>query len=117
MASEITIKRGTPYSATVVFTDDMTAEPLNLTGKTVFFTVKKYGQHNATDDSTYLIKKDITTHTDPANGETTLVLTAVQTNIPAGTYAYDYKVYVSGVNINTDTGICIVEDIVTVRTT
>ncbi|NMD01492.1 MAG: BppU family phage baseplate upper protein [Bacteroidales bacterium] len=114
MATELRIKRGTIYTATLTITNSVTGLPYDITGKTVFFTVKKPGEHNATDDSTYIIKKDLTTHSDPTSGNTTLSLTATDTLVNAGTYVWDCKV--SGTNLNTDSGICIIEDTVTKRT-
>lgn len=116
MATELRIKRGTIYTATLTITNSVTGLPYDITGKTVFFTVKKPGEHNATDDSTYIIKKDITVHSAPTSGQTTLSLTATDTNVACGSYVWDCKVYVAGTNLNTDTGVCIVEDTVTKRT-
>ena len=115
MATEIRVRRKTIYSATLTIKNDVTGLPYDITGKTVFFTVKRQAQHNATDDTTYLIKKDIVAHLVPSSGTTTLTLTATDTNVAAGTYVYDCKIFVAGTNLNTDTGVFIVEDVVTTR--
>jgi hypothetical protein len=116
MATEIKIRRATIYTATLTITDATTGLAYDITGKTVFFTVKKAGEHNATSDSTYIIKKDLTVHTAPTQGKTVLSLTATETNVAAGSYIYDCKIFVAGTNLNTDSGVCTVEDVVTIRT-
>jgi len=100
----ISVKRGNPYSAILTFTnEDGTA--YDLTGKTVFFTVKK-ATDNTTNDDLALIKKDITSHTSASEGKTTLELTAKETNIVVNNYKWDLRVS----EMNTDTGVfCILE--------
>jgi hypothetical protein len=61
---------------------------LNLTGYTLFFTVK---ESTADDDEDALIAKVVTVHTDPTLGETAVILEAVDMDIPAGTYQYDFQ--------------------------
>jgi hypothetical protein len=63
---------------------------VDLTGATVYFTVKSDYDDDETD-STALIKKDITTHTSPLEGKTELILSGVDTNIPAEEYGYEIK--------------------------
>jgi hypothetical protein len=111
----LTIKRATIYTATLTITNDVTGAAYDLTGKTVFFTVKKTVSPSDTTDATYVIKKDITVHSAPTLGQTTLSLTAAETNVTAGNYIWDCKVFVAGTNLNTDSGNCVIEGTVTKR--
>ncbi len=63
---------------------------VDLTGATVYFTIKTIPDDNATD-TTAIIKKDVTVHTDALNGNTTISLTPVETDKTAGDYRYDIK--------------------------
>jgi hypothetical protein len=112
--NNLEIQRGNPYSATLTFTDSNGA--YDLTGKTVLFTVKKIDDV-ADNDTTALITKDISVHTDATGGITTLELTAVQTTQPCDRYKYDVRIYESGVQLNTDTAYIDIVDLVTKRTT
>ena len=117
MATTMNIRRGNPYNATITFKDENGAA-YNLTGKTVFFTVKK-STDITTDDAVAVITKDITTHTSASGGITALALTATQTNIVLADYKWDLRVY-SGtplVQVNSTTGVCNIIETVTKRTT
>ena len=111
----ITIQRGNPYNATITITDS-SGNPYNLTGKTVFFTVKK-STDSAGDDSGALITKDITSHTNASGGITALSLLSAQTDIVLGDYVWDLRVYDDSplVQMNTVSGTCVIEEIVTKR--
>jgi hypothetical protein len=88
-------------------------EPINLTGCTVFFTVKRNLQE---PDSRALIRVDVSSHTDPVNGVTSIPLTASQCDL-VGDFNYDVKVkYSTGTieSVMKDTIIFI--DHVTIRT-
>lgn len=62
--------------------------PEDLTGATVFFTVKR----NLVDpDSRALISVDVTSHTDPSEGLTSIPLTATQCDL-VGEFLYDVKI-------------------------
>jgi hypothetical protein len=78
------IRRKTTNTYTLTFTND--GEIQDITGWTVFFTVKK--NTNQTD-SQALISKTITTHTSPTTGVTTISLSPTDTDISAGNYLYD----------------------------
>ena len=75
---------------TVNFTDE-NGDPIDLTGGTVWFTVKKYSKLGINDDVNEVIQKEITTHTDPVNGITTIELSSVETDVDAGEYWYDIQ--------------------------
>jgi len=110
----VTIQKSNPYIATVVLTSN--GVPYDLTGKTVFFTVKLVNDITA-DDTAALITKNITVHVPPAsNGVTTLSLSEVETNIASGSYKGDFRVYQAGViQANTRPFIVMIEEIVTRR--
>lgn len=63
---------------------------IDLTGATVFFTVKKKSDNVQTDD-TAIIKKDITEHINPTEGVTSVKLLPTDTDKPSGEYHYDVK--------------------------
>jgi hypothetical protein len=89
----MTIIRGTDNSIKITFTEN--SSPVDITGYEVLFTLKK--QCDIDKDDTYaLISKDITDHTDPTAGETTLVLTNEDTDIEAGNYYYDLRLVKDG---------------------
>lgn len=87
----IEIKRGTTLPIDVNITD-ANGDPIDLTGATVYFTAKTAESDVSLDDSTAAIKKDVTVHTDPAQGETKITLDADDTTINPGNYYYDITV-------------------------
>lgn len=64
----------------------------DLTGATVYLTAKTNSYSSTADDSDALFKVDVTDHTDPTNGQTTISITNAMTNITPGKYHYDIKV-------------------------
>ena len=68
------------------------AVPIDLTGKTVFISVKKRTDYRI-DDAEALITSAITVHTAPLSGITTWTLTAAQMLIPLGHYKADVRIY------------------------
>jgi len=76
-------------------TDD--CSPIDITGWTIFFTVKE----KMTDtDTNAKIKKTITTHTNPLNGESEIILSPTETNL-SGSYVYDVQVKTSADSVLT----------------
>lgn len=74
---------------TIEFSLEENNIPIDLTGSTVFFTVKS----NLDDtDEQALISKEITVHTAPLLGETEIELTSEDTDIDPGKYYYDIQV-------------------------
>ena len=112
--ANITIFKGNPYNATITIVDEDSVA-YDITGMTVFFTVKKLTD-NTSVDTAALITKDMTSHSDPEIGVTTLSLTAIQTNIAVGDYKWDLRIYDSETQLNTALGTCTVTDVVTKRT-
>ena len=90
----LSIIKSTDNSIKLNFTEN--GEPFDITGYEVLFTVKaecKIGK----DDDEALITKDITVHSNPEQGESTLDLSAEDTNIPAGNYYWDLRLIKDGV--------------------
>jgi hypothetical protein len=73
--------------------------PLDITGWTIYFTIKRY----VTDpDVSALIQKIITSHTDPVNGKSALNLSHTDTDsLPEGVFVYDIQIKTSGGEIHT----------------
>ncbi len=63
---------------------------IDLTGSTLFFTVKTLANADK-PDTTAVISKTITNHYDPTNGKTRISLTSTDTDVPAGNYWYDIQ--------------------------
>jgi len=81
------ITRGDDVYYILNFTD-ANSLPIDITGWIVFFTVK---ENLADTDGEAKIRKDITTHTDPANGKTRIHLTNTDTRLSKSHY-YDVQV-------------------------
>jgi hypothetical protein len=114
-ASTITLYKGNPYAGIMTVTDSA-GNAYDLTGKTVFFTVKNFDDED--NDAGALITKDITSHSNPTAGITVLELTALQTNIAKGDYKYDLRIYQASplIQLNSVQGFITVKEIVTKRT-
>jgi hypothetical protein len=87
--------RGDAIPILLEFTDEDDAV-INITGWTVYFTVRKRPAETSIDTDTAengaIITKTITSHTDAANGKTTVSLTKTDTNIDPGNYFYDVQI-------------------------
>lgn len=64
---------------------------VDLTGATLFFTVKTLANADNPDATSAVISKTITTHYDPTNGKTRIELTSTDTDVSAGSYWYDIQ--------------------------
>ena len=71
---------------------------IDITGWTVFFTLKK-STYDSDNDA--LIKKTVTTHTDPTNGKTEFSITNTETDALIGIYYYDIQYKDTANKINT----------------
>lgn len=78
------IIKGTDQTIPVTFSD--TDGAINITGATVYFTVKR----KLTDED-IVIAYSTSSHTTPLEGETQIVLTRAQTNIDAELYYWDLQ--------------------------
>lgn len=116
--NKLQLRQGNDESLTITFTDENGAA-IDLTGCTVFFTVKP-GPHledTDTTDAQAKITKTITSIPNPTLGIVNIPLTSVQTNIPVGSYYYDIRIkYSDGKLSNSDVGACDVIKTVTKRT-
>ena len=93
--SKITFYRGDTATINVALTDT------DLTGGSVFFTAKSEVDDSATD-STAVVTKKVTSHTDPTAGETTITLSASDTNgITPGIYEYDIQIVLASGVVST----------------
>jgi len=85
--TELSVYRGDDKTWNLNFTD-ANGDPIDLTGATVFFTIKV----NKTDkDSDAIISKDQSSHVDAVNGQTTISLTDSDTDVRVGNYHYDIQ--------------------------
>lgn len=75
------------YNLTFADSDGL---PINITGWTIFFTVKAQPD-DAVDDALALISKTVTVHTTPASGLTQIALTPVNTSIARGRHYFDIQ--------------------------
>jgi hypothetical protein len=115
--NEIKLKRG---NAAVIPLEiwDTTTDPesaYNLTGLTVFISVKKIND-SSNDDSLALITSKITSHSAPTLGLTNWTLTKAQTLVHPGKYRADIKIYSGSLELNSDIFYVEIEDTVTKRT-
>lgn len=87
--------------------------PFNITGYTFYFTIKDISD-NANNDNFALFTKTWTTHFDPVNGQTLLIATATEMDIPENIYKYDIQAKsATGEIMLVSYGNLIIEDIVT----
>lgn len=89
MSKNITIDQGKTKILNLSFTDE-NGVAYNLTGATVYLTVKK--KYTQTDAQANL-QKTITVHTDAVNGITQIEFIPADTaTIPIGNYFYDVQI-------------------------
>lgn len=103
--------RGNDVNLNLTF-KDKAGQPIDLTGKTVFFTAKSDPECS---DENADIQAQTTDHSDPTNGVTVVSLSHTQTLIDAGTYQYDFKLAEGGVVVSTKAGTLTVLQNVTAR--
>lgn len=87
MATKISIFRGTTYTVTYHHTDD-TGAAVDLTGSTIYFTVKSDQFDTDATDTTALIKKTVVSHTDATHGLSAFTLDDSDTYVEPGKYYY-----------------------------
>ena len=94
----VDLVRGDTKTFVLNFTSDGTT-PIDITGWTIYYTVKMC---LGDDDADALIRKIITTHTDPTNGKTEIILNNSDTqNLPTETLWHDIQVKDTDDKINT----------------
>lgn len=87
--TDFEIVRGDDEAIELEFTDSITNTPVDITDCAVMFTVR--ADKADTNDDNALIKKDVYTHTDAANGKTTVNLLHTDTAVEPGNYFYDVQ--------------------------
>lgn len=100
--TDLTIYRGDSKTWNLTFTD-AAGTAIDITGYTIFFTVKKKNSYtNDTVDTDAIVQKNITVHTNPTGGISQLTLQPSDTNtiVPA-IYVYDMQLKDSGGTILT----------------
>lgn len=96
------IVRGTTRAINVTFTDQAGAA-YDLTGGKVFFAATTVTA--PTDDSGASIDiTPVTSHTDPTNGKSQIVLSSTDTTVDAGTYNVGIQAVLSDGTVIEDTG-------------
>lgn len=97
------ILRNDTRTINVTITED--GSPLDITGYTIWFTVRDIGTldniTSQTNDSDAVIHLENTVHTDPTNGVTTFILSKTDTNVDPKRYAYDVSMKDGSGNITT----------------
>jgi len=86
--ADLTIYNKDDKSYTITLKNSTTNKPINITGNSIWFTVKE--TKTDVDGSASILKK-VTSHTDAANGVTTISLSNSDTDLTAGTYYYDIQ--------------------------
>lgn len=95
MSSNISVIRGDDVTLTMTFRDS-DGNAIDITGGTVFFTVKK---RLSQTDAQAAIQKEVTSHSDPTNGQTRVALSKTDTDITPGVYKYDFQLRTAGGSI------------------
>ncbi len=83
---DIFLIRGDSYSL------NFTVTGVDLTGSTVFFTVKEILDQDDAADAAAVIAVEVTDHSDPTNGVTVIPLTGTDTDVDPGLYYYDIQI-------------------------
>ena len=109
--TNLTHYRGDTLSRLITITNS-DGTPFDLTGYTAFFTIKNISDNSA-DDSSAILAKNWTNHSDPVNGKTILAATSDEMTIDEGLYKYDVQIKSPTANITTIIAgdISILEDI------
>jgi hypothetical protein len=101
----IAVQQNVPSQLGLTILDNTVDPPvaLNLTGLTVFISVKRFNDYTD-DDALAIISSKITVHTFPLLGMTDWTLTASETFLPLGKYKADVRVYTNLLAfVNSDT--------------
>ena len=104
--------RGDDVALNLTFKDSA-GVAINITGYTVFFTLKR---NKYDTDAQAALTKTVTAHTVPASGQTQIALTAAETAALNGSYYYDMSYKTTGNAIKTvDSGVFTFKDDTTIR--
>ena len=110
--TELSVFRGDDKTWTLNFTDSA-GSVIDLTGATIFFTVKI----NKSDaDADAIISKSQSSHSNPTGRVTTITITNSDTNVKVGNYHYDFQLVDSAALVTTVlSGIFKIEQDITTR--
>ena len=87
--NDITFYRGDDISFNMAFTADDDITPLDITGWTIFFTIK----NNKSDtDAKAVLKKEFSNFAAPLTGIAPIIVSHVETDGFKGNYYYDFQV-------------------------
>ena len=95
--TEIRVPRGDDKTWNLTFVDEDSVA-IDLTGATIFFTVKI---NKADADADAIISVDQASHTNAAGGLSSITITNSQTDIKPGNYFYDFQLVDSGSLVTT----------------
>lgn len=87
MATDLSIYEGEDKTWDVTMRDS-SQTVIDITGYTFLFVVK---QKTGDADAEALIKKEITSHIDPVNGKTQIIIDSTDTEDMNGKFIYDYQ--------------------------
>ena len=87
MATDLSIYEGEDKTWVVTITDE-DDDPIDVTDYTFLFVVKT---HRTDSDDDAIIKKEITSHSNPAEGKTQITIDSADTANLSGDYLYDYQ--------------------------
>lgn len=97
--TDLSMYRANDKTWTLTFKDG-DGTPISLVGATLLFTVKRLPNDA---DTSALISKRVTTHTNATSGITAVTITNSDSNLAIGNYFYDFKLIDSGGNNTTVT--------------
>lgn len=107
--ADLTIIRGDDTTIELTY-QDADGNAIDLTGATVYFTVKSAFDDDDTDADA-IISKDITSHADPTNGRSDIVLTDEDTDVALSEH------YIADVQIKNAAGAITTSSIFSVEVT
>lgn len=90
ITQKIQVVRGDDHTIAVTFKDE-NGNPIDITGATVYFTIKRINDINDSNDTNAIVAKEVTSHTDASAGETEIVLTGSDLSV-AGLHKCDVQV-------------------------
>jgi hypothetical protein len=94
----LTVYKGDDKDFNLTLTDGDNNTPINITGDTIWFTVKE----NETDADPGVLQKEITSHTSPTTGQTTISLSNSDTgNLTPAEYYYDIQRVTAAAKVQT----------------
>ena len=87
--------RGDTLTLTLTFTDKVTGDPIDITGWDIWLTLKD-DKADLDAAAAMQVKVSVPAGPNATNGVATFVATSDNTDIPIGTYQYDFQRVVAG---------------------